>query len=513
MPTLKITGDDKDAQKSLARMQNRLSQLEDKLRKVTEEGKRGGKSVGDAFDPRRVTAFVGSLVGVAGVTGALARIIQGHETWAQNLREIATEARRAAGEYVALADLQARGMKAGRVRRAAAAAAAYGVTERGIAFDTVQALQSAIAEARPELTEAQQFEAGLAAARTIFAGTQRAIPIELGKELEVLGAAFGLQPGEAIRKAFVAGQLSGRGPRELAGAAPAMGFFEDKDLFFAIASKLAGAVKAEELGTYMKAAGMALGAAAPEAFKATVAGLGLPEDATKLDKLRALRDAQIDTGEKLVSAGLTELRQRQALVALVPRVSGIEAAYQRIPAEGRPGVFLRAREALERELPAARAARRAATLEAEFADITAFGPADLRALTQEQRERVRAIEFRRRGLEESQIFGLDYIGAEGRVSDFAYLRALTMPSVADFWRQERLDFAITAIVERIGHSQNAIVRLLEEMAVYRAGQEPFGDPARGELNEWREALDAQRRAAESLERGAKAQPALMDPGR
>jgi len=375
-------------------------------RQATEQMRAAGQAGTNAFGPKMmgmVTGLIGALGLGGGVAGAVMKINQAYEVWLENMREISAEAKRAGDDIIAFAALQEGGTKGQRVMDAAMLAARYGISDRGAAFNAVQALQSA---------HGGDIEKGMAAAETVFAAKQVGVPTEMGLELEVLGASQGMKPGDALRMAYVAGQESARDPATLAGGAAGLKFWEDKQFGFAAAGVLAGSVKKDQLSTYLKRGGQALSRVGPEgaAKRFEAAGLG---DAGQAERLKYLAAEGIDTAEKLKQFGFTEIHQVEALTALVPNYQNVLRIQQTIGRKARPGLLAEQRRAVEEELPFTKTTRQIGQLDVMFADEQAFGAGKDAALAQERRQATRAIAFERMGKRQSLWFDLIKRGEEG----------------------------------------------------------------------------------------------------
>ena len=403
--SVEMTGDERKLAKKLVRAEASIDSLKRKLRDAGKTGQRSGTQItGSMKGIQTAMVALAGAAGLASIQQALSTINQSYQTWLQNTRAISSEARKAANELIAFAALQEGGTKAQRVNRAATLASRFGVLDRGEAFNTVQALQSA---------RSGDFEAGISAARTVFASTQVGIPLDRARELEVLGAAQGLDPGQAVRMAFVAGQESSRDPRTLAGAAPGLSFYEDKLFGISAAGVLAGSVKEEELGTFVKAAGIALSKTSAVGFQETFENLGVA-DASRMERLQALADAGINTQEALGLAGLGELRQQQALVALVNNLPEVHRIMNSVKEKATSGLFASQRSRVEQEIPSTRFEREIQILQALGSDEAAFGDRSIGSLQVEREDRIRGLALRRLGLEE--MGPIDLIDEEGRSS-------------------------------------------------------------------------------------------------
>ena len=395
---------------SLGAKRRAARRLRTELRAAGDTGK---MAFGDILGS--VASLSGSLAGGAGILLTIGKINQAYEVWIANQREISQEAKKAQNEIVAFAALQEDGTKRDRVLAAGNLAAQFGVTDRGQAFNTVQALQSV---RKGDIVE------GTRSARTVFEASQLGVPVELGRELELLGASQGQEPGQAIRRAFVAGQQSARTPATLATAAPALKFFDDKDTGFAAAGVLAGSVGEGNLQTFVKRAGIALSSVGAAQKKFEKLGLG---KATQLERLTKLSDLGVDTAEELKEFGFTEIRSIEALAGLVPNVEEVKRIRGEIVKQAVPGLFSAQRKSLENQLPSAAKSRKIDVLSATFQNETAFGESSGAALDLEVEQKVRGLAFKKLGIE--QVFqavpffgkgiGLqDAIDQEGRTTLF-----------------------------------------------------------------------------------------------
>lgn len=419
---LEISGENRGFVTAMKRSERQVAALEAKLKQTKETGKQTGKVMGDAFSPTKLARFLGMLTGVGGVTAALAMVNKGYDVWLQNMREISTEAKKFSNDIVAFAALQAGGTKAAAVQQASRLAQQYGISSRGEAFNTVQALQSA---------PGSNLQKGLQAARAVFAGTQVGIPIEMGRELEVLGATQGQAPGQAIRRAYAAGQASSRDPATLARAAAGLAFYKDKEFGFAAAGVLAGGVRPEQLETYVKAGGIALSKTSSAGFQKTFKRLGV-SDATQFEKLKALAAAGITTTEDLALAGLSEMRQQQAVATLASNIPNLERIRGEIRSRAVPGLLGAQRREVEAELPNMRAVREIGMVETLERDATATGPLAGKALQVEFGQKLRAAAMRRLG--EEQLGPFDLI-QDGKVTGRNMLPVRIMELLGHIARQ------------------------------------------------------------------------------
>lgn len=416
------------------------------------------------------------MLALVGPGAVIALAVREYKLFIDTLKEVSTEAKKTAGEIVSLAALQEAGTKAPRLSQALALATRFGITDRGEALNTIQAIQSA---------REGDFEKGIEGAEAVFRATKLGIPIDVGRELEVQGASQGFEIGEALRKAFVAGQLSARDPGVLAGAAPGLKFFGDKDTGFAVAAVLAGSQKTGQLDTFVKQAGIALSDVSvvggtltekerrkgkePKLFER----LGVA-DATQFERLLALAAAGIDTPEKLKAAGFSEQRQIEALAGLVPNVADVARFRKEIARRARPGLLLAERQQLEKEIPELAIADDIRVLDAQFQHESALGPKAITALEAEKKRKILAIALRRMGLESA--FGMDLIeGGESTGFDeflarlkLGFRHAAGAQGRAGAAELARLD-PLTKAMERVAAELAEIRRQNEQLIRHAAG--------------------------------------------
>ncbi|MHC4403118.1 MAG: hypothetical protein ACYTG0_25940, partial [Planctomycetota bacterium] len=221
--TVVMSGEEAGLWRAQQRVIDQQKKMEDGYQKAGRAGKRAGDDTNRGFLSTQnilsgvkagaigIAGVLGVGGGAAGIIGIMKQITQESERWRAVMDNVAASSKQAANEVLAFSALQQTGTKGARALEAATLGARYGVG-KGEAFSTVQALQSVLGD----------YQQGLQAAETTFAAAQVGIPVELGRELEVLGLSQGQAPGDMLRRAFVAGEASGRDPKALAKAAPAM---------------------------------------------------------------------------------------------------------------------------------------------------------------------------------------------------------------------------------------------------------------------------------------------------
>lgn len=415
-----MSADDSDIMRKYKAQQKEIKNYEQLLTKMGKAGTAGFTKVEKGADRARksirgagkeqskgfgrqalmkLTAFAGGFIGVSAALGVVNRT---WETWITNVREFSTEVQKASNDMIAFVALQEKGTKQERAIRVAELAAQFNI-EFGEAFETVQALQSAAQAQRPGITREEAFRTGMAASTTVFAAARVGVPAELGREAAIQGAQQGMAPGEMMRMLFVAGQESARTPGLLATGARELMQFDDKAFGAAVAAELAGPFE-KELKTFLKQAGLGLGrtGAAAEFFEAE----GLAQ-ASRQEKLGFLFERGLTTVEKLTEvAGVTEIRQAQALAVAARGFEAIKLRKGVIEKEAVPGLLVRQRAEVEAEVPSTKVTREIEELKAKLQFEQAFTPAGLQKTEAERENFVRGLAFRRLGLEQALFFDL-----------------------------------------------------------------------------------------------------------
>ncbi len=357
---------------------------------------------------KKVITGIAGAAGLGSVAGAVGIAREAYQNWIADIHDVSAEATKASKSMIAFAALQSGGKKAERVQLAADMAAKHGISDLGQAWSTVQAMQSA---------RGDDFDAGMKGAATIFKATQLGMGLEDATELSVMGASQGQKPGAALRRAYVAGQLSSRDPAALAKAAAGGKFFDNKDFAFASAAVLAGDMPVAQLATYYKQAGMGLAETGPAQKSFEKLGLG---QASRKEKLRALHERGLVTDPQLKKFGFSEQRQREAIMGLAKNFPAVEKYEKAIRARAVPGLFPSQQAAVEAELPGIRVARQMDETQAEIVKEMAIGPDAVPAQKRVLKESKLALAFNKRGLRQSAgyLFNLVDKNESGqRVSD------------------------------------------------------------------------------------------------
>ena len=362
-----------------------------------------GRAGQQAFGSQALSQLKSMAAGFMGVGALVSGISRSLQVWRQNISEIAAEANKASRELLAFAALQEGGTKGKRVEQAYKLAQRYGIKERGVAFDTVQAMQSVMGG---------DIQKGMAASQEIFAATLAGMKLEDAKEVATLAAGLGFDPGTALRRAHAAGEASSRSPKELAKAAAGLKYWQDREVGWAAAATLAGTGRSQELRTYLKRGGAAL-STAPGAIQKKFAGMGMGE-AGQLQRLEKLAELGVTTPEAAGKFGFTEVREREAVSDLVKRLPELKRTIGAIREQAGSGLFQRERAAIEAEIPMTRLQRETDTLATMAADEAAFGPGGEKAQRIEVGMAKIGLALRRRGAE--QFYLWDMLDEEGRLS-------------------------------------------------------------------------------------------------
>ena len=336
----------------MQRFENRVGRTEGKMRRMA----RAQKSV---FGPQALSGIKAWATGLASVHMVVGALTQSWELYQQTVKEAVAATNQHLKGIVSFTALQPEGMAPRRVEEVQAVARRYGQKDTAVVFDTVQAMQSAMAGG----TEEDRFRRGLQASETIFAATEVGVPLEVAAEAEKQGMSQGLAPGEMLRNLYVAGQKSRRTPKEMAPAAPALVNFDDKKFGWAVAGAISGTY-GNDLRTYLAQVGRALSDTSSAMKYFQKQGLG---EASRYERLLRMAEQGLDTPAKLKRAtGITEQRQLEGLVAAVLNVGAVNETYDEVVAKARPGLFAGQRREMEAREPGFQYQRQAGFLDTEL---------------------------------------------------------------------------------------------------------------------------------------------------
>lgn len=462
---VEMTSDEAKLWRGFQRIVGQQKKMEQGFQRVHRRGQQAGSALTGTFGAagRSLLTYAGTILSVG---TAISGLRTKYASWLENIREISRESELASKQLVAFAALQEGGTKAARVRQAVALGAQFGVTDRGVAFDVVQAMQSAIVKQRPDLSDEQAFRHGLAAATNVFRAGQVGVDLDTAAMLERMGIAGGARPGQFTRMAFVAGQASEQTPQAIGRAGPAMVQFTDKAFGFAVAGQLAATYGAD-LRTFVQNAGIALQSVSGLAEFYKAQGVAGPES-TKLQRLRAIAGAGLTDPESLVRAGLGERRQRDAIINLATNVSALAGIFQEIKTKAVPGLFIEKRAGIEAELPGTRVARENEILRTMLRDEKAFGPRSLEAMQARNLGLARGLAVREAGLTEGML-GVNFMDDEGFAGPLAFRRAqlrqrIMFGSREGLKRIADLESRVNAILSQLERQSDALQQSAADIA-------------------------------------------------
>lgn len=519
--TTKFSGDEKDLIAAMNRIERQNTKLIEQNRRLAAGARRTKQETRGMFDAaaRSASKFKSLLAGAAGIgsiTGAIALINRGYSTWLKNQKEIATGVKGLVDDYITFAALQEPGTKRQRTLEVLEAAQPFAEkVTRAQALDITQAMESAFQA--QGLPQAEAFIKGKEAAETVFQAALTGIPAELGKELEVVGIALDLKPGETIRMAQLAGEASQRTPQELAPGVAGLAPFEDKQFAMAFMSGIIGQW-GSNIPVYARRGGLALSDVGPlrEFFEETekvkggkkgetitrakttkeaeealgeIGITGVPDEAidelirvfttdaaAQRERLTALHDAGISTIAELDRLGMTEIREAGAIETALKKFDEIEFAFKEIKEKARPGLFVQKRKDIEAEFPEARASRLAAQSARKTEEEALVGAMAGVATKEQQQQLDVAAGLRRMGYE--QALGFDLIEDEKATS-----RAVVMASV---------DFAARRLLGRPLEERARAARG-EDVTFFGELKQHLGDirQERAEADPFRQTVDPQ----------------------
>lgn len=423
-----MTGDEARAFKAMKALIDQQAQFVAGTERISKSTREAGQAQEEAFGPAmlgKLAAYGGSLIGIQ---QAIAKIGEGYRDWREHIHEVAEASSQAQKDIVAFAALQEGGTKAARVQQATALAARYGVSDRAVAFDVAQSLQSAAETADESMTREQAWRQALQDSAEVFKLIQLGVSPKSAADAAIQATAQHVDVGSFLRKVYLAGEAGTRKPEDVAAAAKGMAFWDDKDL----ASAAAAVISAEQAKTggegetevYLRQAGRALSGIGDLANKRFWQRHGLSADASQEERLAKLAELGIDTPEEIQKAGIGDVREIKGVQTLVKNFTALRSIRERIAAEDRPGLLEARRSAVESELPAARMQRELDILKVMQADAYAL-PEDTEALEAENLARARALALRRMRLR-GNLLGGRFEDENGLVGPAAWWRATNL---------------------------------------------------------------------------------------
>jgi hypothetical protein len=328
-----------------ARKQNAaLNKTAREVRRVGTEAQTAGGKMSAIVGTKAVDKIKSMAAGFFGAGGVIAGVKAATAAW-ENFNETieasSTAIQTVAAAQLSLAVLQEPGMKRANVERFQGLMGEFGVKpeDRGKAADMLQSLQSAAG-----------VEQGFQMAREALRAQQVGVPIEVAQSLEMKGQAFGMDPGEMTRKAFVAGKLSPSRSEIVSKVDQALPYWDDPTVAMAVTAAMSG-VHGEEVGTFAKGVGTGLSELKPMfAQVAPYFGTGVATD--EVAQLQFLRLTGVDTAEEFKQLGVGNQRAQAGLTTAVKTLDTTKKILKELD-EGAaaPGVLDAERAQLEKEIP------------------------------------------------------------------------------------------------------------------------------------------------------------------
>ena len=419
--------DDKDMMRSIERMNKQITKLQDQLRNAGKISKKSTDKaeVGFKNAAKMAKGFAGALGLAGGVAGAIVAVNRGFDTWLTNVKAVSTASRKAANDIIAFAAIQAGGESQQAVFEAAKLGQKYGLTDRGAVFNTVQAMQSGSGGDRAK---------GMRKAERIFQAMSVSgsdLSLESATEVEAVGGALNLGAGTGLRRAYIMGQLSEKTPGAAAEVFPKLVDYGEKENLrgAAVGTQMLSLFDAAKAGTFAKAVAIGTSNKYEKAYKT----IGIGRDATRMERLQALKDKGIDTVDELRDLGITEQRQQVGLATIVTNLDKVKRYRKEIEERDVPGLFAGKRKQLVGDLPFLEQEERIRQVETQFQDISGgIVPgrqgARASALRFEIKRKERATAIRSLGLE-TGLFGKARITPEGDLTPWGVKEMMASESL------------------------------------------------------------------------------------
>ena len=363
--TIEFVGNAGDAIKATADLEVKVVELEAKLRKMGQAGKKGGGDTAKALET--VKGVAGSLLPVMGVSGAIAmgvrEIVSLTKQWQEHASGVAEKISLSARDLAAFTMMQEPGTGGKRARAVGALGAAHGV-KPGAALDVQQRFQAKFQG---------DFAKGLKATHAVFdLAEQAGVPVEGARQAVSVGMALNLSADEAARAAYAAGKASQKNPAELAqmagGGLPAyMGIGGGPITGYGVAAALSAVIEEpEKLGTYTRQVGMLLQQRTGKVGK-TWKRLGFAKPgAHPVEQLQALWDAGIRSMGDLQVAGFNKKESFGLSVLLANWPESKKIMNQTREMASQPNLIAIDRAAAEADVPTLKLMRERERKVAEF---------------------------------------------------------------------------------------------------------------------------------------------------
>lgn len=502
-------GKEQDAARAIAKLEREVAKLRGTLKDTGVAGKSAGKEVETGFQ-QAANSVTSMIAGMVSVGAAVQTATAAWQTMTANIRETAEVAAKAASAMRGFAASQV-GDANSRTRmiQASGLLIQHGVTreDRGPALDLLQSLQDAMGgNAKRAFKETDE----LLILRELGMSTESL------KDIGMMAAARGGDPGELARKAFEAGEATGVGPSTIAKLMPAVDLFKNTDEGLAIASVLAANLGDRKARAGMEAVSQALGPNAPEKFRAKLKKYRIEPGASPLEAIETLAERGIDTVEEFQGLGMTEPGHALALSILARDRAKVRELVKSLPilsTEERSSARLSEIESQNPEMLLERQNRR---ILARTQFDQEIGPPAVEALRFQQSDLIRGQAFRATGHE--QILGFDLIDKEGRSSswDMFLLGLFGGPGAVDDVAKEIRRAKVNSFVESEPDTP-AGDGWLKRAYNARGADDPaakamntFIAKIDGWVGEWTKAARSQTKGAERMNGGPALIPATVD---
>lgn len=376
--------------------------------RITKASKEAASSQDETFGGASVARMATFATGLLSIHAAVGKVTEAYRSWRERIHEVSEASSKAMRDIVAFAALQEGGTKAARVTQASELAASYGVSDRGLAFDVVQSLQSAIRFEDRSKSDEQSWREALPASAEAFKLTQLGVSSKSAVDSVIQAMAQNVDPASFARKVYLAGEAGTRKPEDVAGAAKGMAFWDDKDFAAAAAAVISGEQAKTgsegETEVYLRQAGRALSGVGDLATKKFWQKKGLAADASQEARLAKLVELGIDTPEEIQAAGVGDMREIKGVQTLVKNFASLRNIRDHITENDRPGLLEARRYGVEQEIPTAGFARDLDILKVMQDNQKAL-PTDTAMLEEERLARARALALRRMGMRGNVIGG------------------------------------------------------------------------------------------------------------
>src|SRR3990172_435268 len=397
---MKITGEDKNAQAALARLEAKVLSLQEKIKGVGTASRRSNEDMG--------TSIVGAVAGYFTVGVAIGAVKKGidlldasTQTWIANAREAIGVADKL---VPALRPLLSGG---GRVptEETMKIVAGAGIRDRPGAYNVADALADVLAgdtaAANRELKEVLD---------VVQLGE---VPLSAIPELAKAGAFKDRDIGETIRQVHVLTERFRVDPETIARTFALQERIGPAEEALAVTGVMQQRLPGRKAIGGIEGVLEALGPEADEKLQRKFKRMGVRPDQTLLEQLERFGGLGLDTTEEFQKAGVKSAATAQNLTFLVQDLDKIQAATADLlgPAVTE-GAIIGQIGRMEKESPFVREERERVTLEAEFEKETVFGATARIQAAEDRKLQAMGLALKKQGIEGG--FGADFIDEQGR---------------------------------------------------------------------------------------------------